>query len=198
MIAIMSAGVKKDEAGRWVSTGWEDADFAFGSPGGKMRVVAACSLLNRRPEEQIFAPGGRGHGVRNDEPGRPDLCDIIKAELIELGVEAGKVVTEHAANNTFQQLAAIAKYVETTADANVFIVSNEFHQERVKVMVEYFPQLAALKTATLVNAEDILVEGDKNKWGGIVRSFSANPKMKDAVAREKKGIADIQSGKYRI
>ncbi len=125
IICILSAGVKRIAKGSWVNTGWADEDFDFGSPGGKMRIIAASSLVQKNNDGYIFVPGGRGHDVVNDEPERPDLSDIVKSELLEFGVPEDRIITEHNSNNTFEQLCALAEFMQKNANPEVVIVTNK-------------------------------------------------------------------------
>ena len=200
MIAILCAHVKKDETGRWVSTGWEDSDFDHGMPGGKMRNIAVSHLAKKDPNEAVFVPGGRGHDIVGDTSDRPDLSDIVKSELVELGVPAGKIITEHRSNTTFEQLQVLSDSLQKNKKHDATIVTSDFHRERVRAMIDYFPQLESLRREAikLLAAENILVESDRNRWEPLIAAFYANPKMTEIISREKKSIPQIQSGEYKI
>ena len=200
IICILSAGVKKNPSGKWINTGWEDQDFNFGSPGGNMRIIAASMLVHKYSDRYIFVPGGRGHDVVDDEPSRPDLSDIVKEKLVELGISAERIATEHKANNTYEQLRALAEFLRERDYESVDIISNKYHFDRVKAMIETFPILEDLKgqRIRLINAEDVLLEEEKEKWEPVIEKFYNNPKMQKVSAMEADGTADIKSGKYKI
>ena len=60
VIIILSAGIKKDKDGEWVSTDFIEPKNFAGSLGGKVRVIAASYIYKDNPKNFIIASGGYG------------------------------------------------------------------------------------------------------------------------------------------
>ncbi len=196
IICILCAGVKSKD-GKWMSTGWDDEDFDYGIPGGTLREWATYYLSNDFPEAIIFVPGQRGHDVVNDEPARPDLSDIIKYELVELGVQTNRIITEHKSNNTHEQLMALVSFGQT-GFSEILIITSRCHVGRVKAMIEYKPDLESLRKSNvkIIAAEDILLSKEPSRWKSIIGNLYNNPKMRGIEKNERNGINALRARQY--
>ena len=197
MICVLCASVKRGANGGWVSNGTEDRDFELGAPGGNLRLLAAYQLYKEDPKITIFLPGHRGHDVVGDSEDRPDLSDVLERELLELGVPGSNIITENKSNNTAGQLQALAEY-SSEKDVEVIVITNEYHINRVKAMIENFPTLSDLNKSTVVvrSAEEILLASDRASWQKVLDSFYSNPKMSKIVKSEADGVSHIKQGIY--
>lgn len=195
-IAVLSASVKKNEEGKWISTGFEDGDFGLGAPGGQLRVWAACYLNKKNPDRKIISSGGRGWDVKNDETSRPNLSAILRDELLELGVGHENVIEENRSNKTFEQLIEIDKMIEDGLFREVTIVTNRYHVGRVCVMVEVLKQIKNKKRFEVVAAEDICLEFDTNKWRSLIEKAYSSDELKKIIKKEEQGQQDMKLGRY--
>ncbi len=196
VICVLCAGVKKKDS-KWMSTGWNDEDFDYGAPGGTLREWATYYLSGDFPESAIFVPGQRGHHVLKDERDRPDLSDMIKSELVELGVQSNRIITEHKSNNTHGQLGALASFGET-GFSGILIITSRYHVDRVKAMIEYKSDLASLRKSNveIIAAEDILLSKEPGRWKSVIENLYNNPKMRGIEKNERNGINALRAGQY--
>jgi len=198
IVVILAAGAKKDASGRWVSTDLLE-DERWGSPGGRMRVLAASVLYQKDPSRVIIASGGRGWDIKQDESQRPNLAGIIKHELMESGVPEEKIIEETASNTTFEQLFELKKIIQHGQYKSVLIISNEWHLPRIKAMLNYKDDLKELKKITevkLISAEKVLMKHNKNQWQKIIRVSYDSKAMKQRIILEKQGIKLIKNNSY--
>jgi len=92
-IVILGGGLKKDADGRWRTTNYDESGDNFGVSGDRLRVVAANYLYKNNQEQLIIASGGKGQ-LKNI-PGAPAVSEVLKRELIELGVPEEKIIEEN-------------------------------------------------------------------------------------------------------
>ncbi len=200
-IAVLSAGVKKNNAGKWVSTDLTKEDNKLGAPGGKLRVIAASYLYKEYPEAIVIAIGGRGWDVKDDESSRPDLSEILKRELMELGVPKYGILEENKSNKTFEQLKELKKIIDCEKFSETTIITNDYHLARVKAMMEYDNELNELIVSgriALQSAEDILLKYDKENWQNTIEKMYNSEEMKKRIEMENKGVEQIKKGVYKF
>ena len=198
---ILSAGVKKNEKGEWVSTDLTIKDAKVSAPGGKLRVIAASYLLKKNPDAVAIIPGGRGHDVVDDEPSRPDLCDILKRELVELGIPPEKIITENKSNKTFEQLQESKKILKKEKFEKIKIISNEYHLARIRAMAENDGDLKEMfdnSRLELISAENVLLHYDKKHWSEMIKNIYDSEEMKQIINNENKGVKQIKEGTYKL
>lgn len=197
-IIVLSAGIKQDAAGRWVSTDLTAEDNQHGAPGGTLRVLAAAALAQRYPHATIVASGGKGFDVPPGTPeDRPLLCDIIRDELIDAGVPLERIVLEGNSSTTYQQLLELEHLAAVRGWKLLAIVSNTWHLPRIGAIIEAkIPQLSGF--ADLISAEDVLVEADSIRWKSFLDEAYSSRFVADRKASEEQGVADIRNGTYRF
>lgn len=200
-ICVLSAGIKKNKRGEWVSTDLTKEDDKLGAPGGKLRVVAASYLYKENPKTIIIASGGRGWDVKDDEPNRPDLSEIIKLELIEFGVPEQNIIKENKSNKTFEQLSELNKIIDCEKINETTVITSDYHLARVKAMIEYDCELnkkLANKQIKLQSAEEICLQYDRKKWQNIIKEAYESEEMKKRIEREENGVEQIKDGTYKF
>ena len=200
-IAVLSAGVKKNNAGKWVSTDLKKEDNKLGAPGGKLRVIAASYLYKDGPETIIIASGGRGWDIKNDEPDRPDLSEIMKRELIELEIPERNITKENKSNKTFEQLKELKKIIDCEKFSETTIITNDYHLARVKAMIEYDYELNKMLTnnqIVLQSAEEMCLQYNRRKWQNIIKRAYASEEIKHRIKMEENGIEQINNGIYKF
>jgi hypothetical protein len=200
-VCVLSAGIKKNEKGEWTSTDLTKEDDVLGAPGGKLRVAAASYLYKNNPESIIIASGGRGWDVRDDESNRPNLAEILKRELIDLGVSESSVIKENKSNKTFEQLKELKKIIVREDFAELTIITNDYHLPRVKAMLEYDDDLHELLDngrILLRSAEEICLRYDRKKWQNIIKEDYESEEMKKRIEREENGVKQIKNGIYKF
>jgi hypothetical protein len=200
-LAVLSAGVKKNKDGKWVSTDLAREDEKLGAPGGKLRIRAAVYLFGKGGVDAIIASGGRGRDIVNDEPGRPDLSAIMKRELVESGIPEDRIIEENKSNKTFDQLKEIKKITGSEKLNKTFIITSEYHLARVRAIMEYDAGLEAFFAAgrlTPVSAEEICLKYDREKWQDIIKAAYQSEEFKNRIKAEERGIKDIKAGKYKF
>src|SRR3989344_5624621 len=170
VIVVLGGGLKKDANG-WRTTNFVEGDN-FGIQGDRLRVVAA--------------------GV------------FIKKELVALGISPERIIEEDNSNNTYQQLRELDKLAFQLNLERIAVISNKHHLPRVKAMVEYGPRLDSLKerlakgTLSLVSAEQILLDHDREQWQKLIENAYKTQEMQKRLALEKQGIEQIKSGTYKF
>jgi len=201
LIVVLSGGAIKDEkTGKWRTAKFNEKGDNFGVQGDYLRTIAGSYLYKAKPNSILIASGGWGQ--LKDIPEAPTLATILKSELIELGVPAGKILTEEKSGATYQQLSELQKIAVKKGIKNIIIISNRYHLPRLRAMIEYGPGLNIFKRMfdgsdiKLKSAEDILIKYKPEKWEKIINKAY---KSKDIIARielEKKGIEQIKKGTY--
>ena len=193
-VAVLGGSlVKKD--GKWRTTNFDEGDN-FGVQGDRIRVIAA-SLLYKKKKTKIIALGGRGQ--LENIPDSPPVSEIIKDELVELGVKPEDVVCERNSGNTFRQLVELGKIVNKEKLKKIALITNEWHFPRIRAMLEYNPVLTKQFFGCKIlftNAESILLKYDSEKWRKVIEVAHESDAMKKRIARESAGVKQIKEGTY--
>ena len=197
-IAILAAGAVKDQQGNWQST---DLDFAarWGSPGGRLRVLAAYYLYQQDPNYSVIASGGKGWEIKDKD--LPPLSEIIEKELIELGVSADKIIKEENSSKTFSQLMELKKVIAENKFDSVMILSSLYHLPRIEAMVktdQYLKEMFDNNNLELVAAEDILMQHDPQFWQPVIEEAYQSEEMEEIMKQEGQGIRQIKEGTYQF
>ena len=198
-IVILGGGLKKDETGKWRTTNYDEPDDNFGVSGDRLRVVAAGYLYKNNPEQIIIASGGKGQ--LKDIPDAPTVSEVLRKELMELGVPEKIIIEEKNSGNTYQQLQEIKKIINDKKLKNIGILSNEWHLPRTKEMMETLPELKEIFNLTKVeflSAEKICLEYDRETWQEIIEQAYQSEELKKQIELEQKGVQDIKEGRYKI
>jgi len=192
-LVILGGGIKNDN-GKWRTTNLDEGD-TFGVAGGRIRVVAGRLLFGQGFSSLIVASGSRGQ--YKDIAGVPTLSEVIKTELMELGVPAGNIIEDDESGNTHQQLKFVKLLIDSRQMRKVAIVSNEWHLPRIKAMIEHSPHLTGLAGCVkLIAAEKAVIKYGELNWQDKIAKARKSEGLKKRIALEKKGIEDIRNGKY--
>lgn len=200
-IAVLSAGLKKDKDGKWHSTDIDGIDERWGAPGGYLRVLAASYLYKDNPNQYVVACSGKGWDIT--EKNRPLLCEVIKRELIDLGVSAEYIIEDKISNKTFEQLNMLQKVIKGKDVNQLIIISNIYHLPRVQAMIENIPELKELKELFKINdlkleaAEDIIMENNSQDWQEKIEFAYKSERMQKIIKSEREGVNDIKKRKYK-
>jgi hypothetical protein len=200
-IIILSASIKKDKNGNWSSTDLKEKDDKCGAPGGKQRLLAAKYLYEKNNDYFLIATGGRGNDVKDRSPDRPDLCRIIKNELIELGIPENIIYLENRSNTTFEQLQELKKNILKLDLELAMIISNKYHLPRLRIMIDKDPIMNSYMASgiiKLVSAEAILIKQNPEKWGREIKTIYESDWMKIRIKNERQGVRDLKNNKYKF
>lgn len=198
LIAILGGWIEKDADGVWRSTGF-DMKNHHGAPGSRLRVESAAVLFGENSNALVVALGGRGQ--LSSVPGAPALAEVMKRELMELGVPEGKIIEEKNSGTTYQQLRELLKIAEKISADEITIVSNRYHLPRVRAMVESAPSVkdaAGKYKINFISAEEVLIGENPGKWKGAIESAYADAEMKELMQKEEEGVLQIREGKYKF
>ncbi|TSC60936.1 MAG: hypothetical protein G01um1014107_184 [Parcubacteria group bacterium Gr01-1014_107] len=196
-IAVLGGGlVREGETWKTINLGQGGDDFALSDD--RWRVDAAFEIWRELPGSLIIASGGKGQ--LKDIPDAPTVSEVIKRELIELGVPGAVILEENRGGNTFEQLREVAVLALKNSFSDLRILSNEWHLPRVKAMLDFAPGLketfSTLKPS-LVSAEEVLLKSSPKHWQARILEARENPEMRKRVALEKRGVEEIQRGTYK-
>lgn len=198
LIYIVSGGLIKDSNGNWRTTNFDEAGDKSGVAGDRMRMVAGYYLNRDNPEADIIVAGGKGY--QTIYPDVPQLSEVMKNELIELGVPEEKIIRNDNPNSTYEQLKELLVILSQADYKNISLVTNKFHFPRIEAMIENFEALQDLKKYNInfTVAEDVAIEHNSKKWKRIIDDAYDSPLMNKRIATERQGVEDIKAGKYKI
>lgn len=199
-ISILSAGIKRDSSGRWMSTDMTAEDDKSGAPGGKYRVLAAAILAIRYPTAMVIPSGGKGYDVSKDaSEDRPLLAKILRDELVACGVPAERILLEEKSNTTYQALRELEKMILKRGWRNLIIVTNRYHTGRVRAMISSeFVQREDNVIIELVSAEDVLIASNPDRWRYTIVKEYESEYIKKRYASEQNGVRQIRDGTYKF
>lgn len=198
VIVILGGGLIKED-GKWRTTNFNEKGDNFGALGDRLRVIAGSYLYKNNPEVFIIASGSKGQ--LKDIPDAPAVSEILKKELIELGVPKEKIIEENKGGNTFQQLQKIKRIIEENCFKKVIIISNEWHLPRVEAMIKYDSDLAKMleeKKIEIKSAEKICFKYEPEKWQDIINTAYNSEEIIKRIELEKRGVEQIKNGTYKF
>ncbi len=199
-IYILSAGIKQDDNGNWVSSDLQEDEKFAGAPGGKLRVIAAAYLYKDK-RSKIITSGGQGCDKNIENTDHPNVSTILKEELVELGVKEEDIVEENKSGNTYSQLEELKKIINSNNLKRIRIITNTYHLPRVQAMIEHdgeLKQMLQYGQIELLSAEEICIEHDSQKWKAIVEKAYESELIKKIIRLEQKGVEDIKNGVYKF
>ena len=101
------------------------------SPMLARRLDAAARYLEANPQANCVVSGGQGPDEAYSE------ASIMKAYLIEKGIDAGRIFTEDRSTSTFENIQFSKKVMEEKGlSSTVVIATQEFHQYRAQAFAK--------------------------------------------------------------
>ncbi|MEA2088649.1 MAG: YdcF family protein [Patescibacteria group bacterium] len=197
-IVILSGGLYKNKNFSWRTTTFDEGDN-FGADGSMIRVIAGHYLYKENIDNLIITSGGKGQ--YKNIPGAPNISEVIKKELISLGVPNQKIIEEKNSNNTWQQLKEIKKIIHNNNIKQTIIISNKYHLPRITAMIKTDSELQKLLKNDIIkleSAEDILLKYSPKQWKTTIEKAYKSKKIKKRIELEKQGVKDINNGVYRL
>jgi len=198
IIVIFGGSLIQDEHEKWCTTRFNEGDN-FGALGDYLRVAAAAYMYKNNNNLSFLACGGKGQ--LKTIYSAPFISEIVKQELIDLGVPKNKIETEKKSNTTYEQLVELVKYVKAKNIKNTEIISNEHHLARIRYMIQYGPKLESLRkldSLKLISAEKICLKYNPKRWENEIEKAYASEAMKQRIKIEQEGIDDLKNGRYKF
>src|SRR3989338_10511583 len=198
IIVILGGGLKKEKNGLWRTTRFTEGDN-FGVSGDYIRIYAAYYLVRKLKDYLIIAVGGRGQLKKIK--GAPAVSQVLKKELIALGLPKNKILTETKSGKTSSQLWELAKILKQKKIKEITLISNGYHLPRIKTMIKYLPKLNQFYQKIkikFVAAEKVILAADKRKWQSVIKTAYQSQALKDRIKLEKQGIKDLTMGRYKF
>lgn len=199
-ILVLPAGIKQDSSGRWVSTDLTPEDDAHGAPGGKLRIHAASILAALHPRAVIITGGGKGFDVdARISNERPLLAEILRDELLEVGIPLERMQLDWNSQTTYQGLQELDNIIQKSIMRRIVVVTNRYHLGRVHAMIETkFSHILPRVMLEFVGAEDVLVVHNEARWRSHIEKAYLSEFMKKRIAMEEEGATQIRLGTYRF
>lgn len=197
-VVVLGGGLIKDKKGVWHTTTFKDQGDKFGVSGDRFRIIAAAELYKKNKDLDFIASGGKGQLKIIKKA--PYLADIIKKELINLGIPGNKIIKEKKSGNTFQQLKELKKIIDNKKLNEVIIISNKYHLPRIKAILQYRNEFFSLNKKgkiKLVAAENIISQSDK-KQKEFFSNLYRSKLIIDRIKLEKNGVKQIKQGTYKF
>lgn len=174
--------------------------------GGRTRVIATAEIAKAFPELPIIT-----NSYNRFDPKEPTMASIIKQELIQRGVDEGRIEEETNSFSTVTQLTEMIKLSVKEGWKRVAVMTNEYHQPRVQAMLdrldtiiddaEFQKTLAAFREqgteVVLVNAEPVMRITDPH-FAAYLERVEQTPQYQHTLATEAQGLKDLEAGRYRV
>lgn len=195
----MGGGLIND-GGVWRTTNYDEGD-KFGVIGDRAMVVAASLLFKNETGLLLVALGGRGQFAGSLSV--PCVAEVIKKELIDLGVTLESILEEKESANTYQQLFKIQEIWQKENFASGRIISNKLGIKRILAMINYKEELSKLKILLrnklirVIASEEILLKFQPKIWRSVIEKAYASPAMARRIALEEQGTRQVKDGTYK-
>lgn len=201
-IIILGGGLRKDGSGKWHTTNFNEKSFSGRVEGGRLRVIAAFYLYKNNPDILLISSGGAGK--YKDIHGAVPVAEVMRNELLNLGVKEKNILIENKSKHSFDQLRLLSAIIKKHNIRKIIIISNKYHLPRVKAMIEYVDNLKNIRELLnnnlikLKSAEDIVLKTDPKKWRKIIDRAYKSDDMKKRIMAEKQGVSQIKKGTYKF
>ncbi len=195
-IIVLGGGMIKNPDGTWRTTTYQEKD-QFGALGDWMRVLATGYLYKENYGQIIFVLGGKGQ--LKDVKDAPPVAEVIKKELLAMGVSPDHIITETQSGNTLEQLLAFKKIVQEYGLESIVIISNRYHLPRIDAMLKNSALKNVVDTCniSLQEAEQIVIDHEPEQKEKIEKAYESQA-IQDRIALENKGVKDIYEGRYKL
>lgn len=196
-IYILGGGLIK-ENNKWRTTNFNDGDN-FGAMGDRLRIDAAYVLYKKNSNLILITSCGKGQ--YKDIPDAPTVAEVMKQELIELGIEDSKILKEEKSGNTWRQLQELKNIIKNNNLDKIYILSNRHHLPRVQAMIEVdnvLYEMLKRQVIELVSAEEVLIENNPDKWTTDIDNAYQTEAMKKRLDLEAQGVMQIREGIYNL
>ncbi len=196
-IIILGGGLV-NENDKWRTANFTEGDN-FGASGDRLRVVAGKYWHSNYPDKLIIVSAGKGQ--YQNIPDAPTVAEVMKKELMALGVSASIIEKEEKSGNTWQQLQIVKKIMADKGLDKLFIMSNEWHLPRVQAMIEVDITLNNLfhqGKIELISAEQLLLKYASEEWREIIKAAGQSEAMQKRIALEQEGVRQIKEGTYKF
>lgn len=194
-IAVLGGGLIKDKSGKWRTTNFDEGDN-FGALGDRLRVVAASFLYKSR-STSIIVLGGRGQ-LKNISDA-PPVSEVIKNELVEMGVAPKDIICEKRSGSTFEQLRELADIAGKKGFKSLTIITNDYHVPRIRAMIKFNPALTKTFSyckLAFKSAESVLLKHDSKTWQKLIDTAYKSDTIKKRIVSESAGVKQIKEGTY--
>lgn len=192
-IVILGGGLIKNKRGQWHSTGFKGPVFA-----SHLRVLAGYYLFKKKPDSLIIASGGKGYLKKIRDA--PTVAQIMKRELVAMGIPSKSILEEKRSDNTHQQLQGIKKILPFHKINKISIVTNWYHLGRTRAFISQdtaMNKLLKYNKIKLEAAESIVQKHEPGLKNKIKMLYQSN-KMKTVIILERTGIRQIKNGTYSL
>ena len=167
-----------------------------GVGGSYIRVLAASYLWKADTSQIIIASGGRPEGY-DFLPTGLTLSNILKNELVGLGVPDNFVIEESYSKTTVSQLLSLVFFIASREVGKIFIISNRYHIPRIRAMMENCPFLDKLANLSeIVDAEYVVESYSDNQVKSEIEDFYSSPEGLAIIESEKRGVEQIKNHSY--
>lgn len=186
IIIVFGGLIKKGDNGKWRSGNFN-----------KFRVLAGYYLyknLSKNHKTTLIASGG--NGIYRNMPNVPPVAEVMKQELIRLGLKSGEIIKEPKTLSTYHELVWVKKLLRK--NKKIIIISNAYHLPRIEAFINCLPALKELKrTVKLIAAEKIVTKYNK-ELGLKISKILKSKQVAQIITEEKKGIKALRSGHYKF
>ena len=197
IFVILGGGLVINDDGSWRTTTFTEGD-EFGAIGDRYRIEAAHYAYTANTDIQFLILGGKGQ-LKNI-PDAPSISEVMRQELTDMGVPADKITIETESGNTYQQLQALSRIIAASDLSTVVILTNRHHVPRVDALMQKMDEFSKRQTSPEIiirAAEDMVIQFDPGRSNEFDKAY-ATQAMKDRVAKEEKGVHQIQQGTYKL
>ena len=199
-VIFVFAGWMVRKNGKWRTDDIDEVLEPVSGLGSRLRVLAAFQLAKAQQDHLIVLSGAKGHFAKIVDA--PTASEVMKRELIELGIPEGRIIKQEKAGSTFEELVALKEMITQKQFGKVVAISSKYHLPRIKAFIEHHNALATLlkmwKDGRLLlkSAEDLL-QGYDAGWKRKIEKAYQKDQMKDIIRQERKGVRQIIKGNYK-
>jgi uncharacterized SAM-binding protein YcdF (DUF218 family) len=213
-VVVLGANVKK-VGDRYAPTDLR-SPTEMGLAGGGMRIAASTELyLHHQAKRFVFSGGQSPRAVKKYGPDIPPEARIYgdQFERVLAGLqkrsdfaerfqqlETPEVGYEDRSQNTETNLREVLRLIHESKWQRVALLTSDYHVPRVRELYEQalrdHPEIQT--EITFLSAEDIMKESQPGKYDDVIRKAYESEDGVLRQANEAKGLADLQSGRYRV
>ena len=160
----------------------------FGTLGGRDRACAGAIAAQKFTSAKIIVTSARAI------EGAPSHAEVMRNELILLGVNASRIILEKISTNLSSQITESIKISTKNQWLNLLFITSEFHVPRTRLMVEIIAS-DQLKSVKVSSSESILIPNDRN-FSIEFQKIKNNKQYTKRIENEERGIKAIKEGIY--
>lgn len=198
-IAVFGRGLVWDKsAARWRLPNFSQEKAGSFSTGDRLCLLSAAHLFKEYESPIVLVCGGAPQSPAG-HTGIPALAQVMKDELMALGIPAEQIKIDERPCLLLEQLACLQEMLVCNGAGGATLIVNRYYLARAELLLKKCKDLIYLRrlkkdgSLRITAAEDIVPKNDP-RWEAVIKAVYGSSAMKGLIAWERKARRVFKKG----